>query len=267
MGFRSVIVLALLAIVISPASAQVSASSTFNPRPFSTPPIVGAPYSAIQISEHTQVLADGTHISQAATAPIHIYRDSAGRTRTERPFLAGAGIPSAVRETSSLIVIEDPVSGYQIVLDQVNRVAHRSTLPPLLGAPGTGRTASGGTLTTAIAPIGSQATANQRPEFSSESLGASTIEGVMVQGTLTKTTYPAGAIGNDQPIVTTRETWLSPELRLVILSKSSDPRTGDSITALSEINRAEPDPAVFQIPPGYEVVDETGPFTIKVTFP
>ena len=51
-------------------NGQFSASFVINPRPFFSMPITGAPYSAIQVSQGTQ----------------HMSRDSAGRTRTERPF-------------------------------------------------------------------------------------------------------------------------------------------------------------------------------------
>lgn len=46
---------------------------------------IGHPYSAEQITEHVQTLADGTHISQTVSK-VHLYRDSQGRTRTDREF-------------------------------------------------------------------------------------------------------------------------------------------------------------------------------------
>jgi hypothetical protein len=68
-------------------------------------------------------------------------------------------------------------------------------------------------------------------------------------------TYPVGAIGNDRPITTITETWTSPELKMVILSKDSDPRNGESTTRLTNVTRAEPDPSLFQIPADYEIID------------
>ena len=169
-----------------------------------------------------------------------------------------------VADIPAIIEINDPVSGYQIVLDQANQVAHRSVLPRRLGAPGT---VAGMIPNGLISGAGPQATMNQRPEVSSESLGTNTIQGVFVEGRLTKITYPTGMFGNDRPIVSTSESWYSPELKLMVLTKSSDPRSGEMTRTLSDLNRAEPDPALFQIPPGYQVVDETGIFTIKVTRP
>jgi len=53
---------------------------------FSLQAVVGHPYSADQVSEHVQTLADGTHITQAMQQTTKLYRDSAGRTRTEHVF-------------------------------------------------------------------------------------------------------------------------------------------------------------------------------------
>jgi hypothetical protein len=86
-------------------------------------------------------------------------------------------------------------------------------------------------------------------------LGTETIEGVLAEGKRTTIVYPIGAVGNDRPITTVSETWMSTDLKTVVLSKHSDPRSGESTTRLTNISRAEPDPALFQIPSDYEIVD------------
>jgi len=48
-------------------------------------------------------------------------------------------------------------------------------------------------------------------------------------------------------------------LKMVVLSKNSDPRSGESTTRLTNISRAEPDPSLFQIPADYEVVEPQTP--------
>ena len=58
-------------------------------------------------------------------------------------------------------------------------------------------------------------------------------------------------MGNDRPIQTADETWVSKELSLTLLEKYSDPRFGDSVTRVTSLNRSEPDPALFQVPPDY----------------
>jgi TonB family protein len=90
-------------------------------------------------------------------------------------------------------------------------------------------------------------------KVSSEQLTNQLVEGIECEGTRTVTTIPVGAIGNDRPIETTGETCYSPELRIMILSKRSDPRFGDSIYRVTNITRAEPEDALFRVPPDYKI--------------
>ena len=75
-----------------------------------------------------------------------------------------------------------------------------------------------------------------------------TIEGVAVEGRKTTTVIPAGQVGNEQPITIVSEEWRSPELNLLVLTKHSDPRTGESSYRLQNIIRAEPDPLALHGP-------------------
>jgi len=79
------------------------------------------------------------------------------------------------------------------------------------------------------------------------------IGGVVASGTRRTTTIAAGAIGNEQPIKIISEEWFSPELQILVMTEHSDPRTGRSTYQLSDINRNEPDPSLFQIPADYTV--------------
>jgi hypothetical protein len=80
-----------------------------------------------------------------------------------------------------------------------------------------------------------------------------TIDGLAVEGRKTTTTIPAGQVGNEQPITIVSEEWRSPELNLLVLTRHSDPRTGESIYRLQNIIRAEPDRSLFMVPPDYTV--------------
>jgi len=80
---------------------------------------------------------------------------------------------------------------------------------------------------------------------------------VYAEGTRVTTTYPVGSLGNDRPIVNVRETWTSPDLRLVVLSTDEDPRTGKQTTEVINLDHGEPDPALFQVPEGYTIRDQT----------
>jgi hypothetical protein len=88
-----------------------------------------------------------------------------------------------------------------------------------------------------------------------EQLGKQTIEGVEAEGTRTTITIPAGEIGNERPIEIVSERWYSPELQLVVMSRHNDPRTGETIYKLTNINRAEPAKTLFEVPAGYTVKD------------
>lgn len=80
-----------------------------------------------------------------------------------------------------------------------------------------------------------------------------TIEGVGAVGTRMTGTTEANVIGNSQPIVRVNETWFSPELRMPVLTKYSDPQSGNTTHKLVSLVRSEPDPALFQIPSDYTV--------------
>ena len=36
---------------------------------------------------------------------------------------------------------------------------------------------------------------------------------------------------------------------------------------MDNLSTSEPDPGLFQVPPGYQIVEETGPFTIQIKRP
>jgi hypothetical protein len=251
---------------------------------FGLQPLRGMPYSAQQITERVQTLADGTHITQTPQTTL-VYRDSEGRTRTEHIF---APPPGAVVATPApaFVEITDPVGGYRYTLDTHNHVAHRMAwAPPQFqksGAVATSIRKSAAeapanlaiaTIQTLPAPIppgnaappvinggdGSAGSSRPHPEMKHEDLGTQTIEGVAAEGRRTTVTYPEGMLGNDRPITTVSETWTSPELKLVVLTKMSDPRTGESTTRLANLSQSEPDAALFQVPADYSVQDTPQP--------
>lgn len=90
----------------------------------------------------------------------------------------------------------------------------------------------------------------------SESLGTKTIEGVEAEGTRTVKTIEAGAVGNDKPIEVVYEKWYSKDLELIIYSRNYDPRYGEQIYRLVNIDQTEPDNSLFTVPSDYKIVDE-----------
>lgn len=73
-------------------------------------------------------------------------------------------------------------------------------------------------------------------------------------------TIPAGDMGNELPINVVTETWFSPELQVTVLRKFNDPRYGEDIYRLTNINRTEPAKALFEIPAEYTIKEGPGMF-------
>jgi hypothetical protein len=76
---------------------------------------------------------------------------------------------------------------------------------------------------------------------------------VSATGTTVTETIPAGAIGNSQPIVHTRTTWISTQLSIPVEIKTSDPRFGTTDMELTNILTTEPSASLFVVPSGYTV--------------
>ena len=86
-----------------------------------------------------------------------------------------------------------------------------------------------------------------------EELGKQIIEGVEAEGTRTTVTIPAGEIGNERAIEIVSERWYAPELQLVVMTRHSDPRFGETTYKLTNVNRTEPVKSLFEVPAGYTV--------------
>lgn len=81
------------------------------------------------------------------------------------------------------------------------------------------------------------------------------------EGKRTTSVIPAGTIGNEQDIKVVNETWYSNDLQTMISSTRSDPRMGTTTYRLTNIQRAEPSPDLFQVPSDYNVRDMPKPDT------
>lgn len=219
--------------------------------------VKGAPYSADVITESVQVLSDGNRIVHRSTS--RVYRDSEGRTRREED--RAAGVPS--------IVISDPVAGSSWTLDADAHSARQSPSLPLIYGGNVNRQGElerlnvviNGQLSSFVARGGSTLWLNgpgTNEQTVEEKLAARIIEGVRVEGVRRTMTIPVGAIGNERPIVVTSEEWTSPELKVLVLSESNDPRTGTSTYKLVNLKRADPSPSLFQVPSDYTVIQTPG---------
>jgi hypothetical protein len=92
-----------------------------------------------------------------------------------------------------------------------------------------------------------------------EDLGTTTIQGVEARGKRFTWTTPAGAMGNDQPMVHTQETWITTgdnPKALNVRQVAEDPQFGKSTSELANLSLDEPDLSTFQPPEGYEIVTQ-----------
>ena len=223
----------------------------------SGPTVTGAPYSAEEKTETVQTLADGTRITNTSTA--RVYRDSQGRTRREMilPSLPGGPTPH------TLVSIFDPVEGVSLTLDPEAKVAHKMSFPATAGKTmlADKMRAETEAMSRRVAGVSGpnvtyrvlRTTDGQAPQR--EDLGVTSIEGVNAKGSRETTVIAVGAIGNDRPITVSSEHWESPELQVQVKSVRNDPRVGQTTFTLTNINRAEPDPSLFQVPPDYKLED------------
>jgi hypothetical protein len=207
--------------------------------------VTGAPFSATFSTQTTQALADGNQIQRSTTGSFA--RDSQGRTRRDMT-LPGIGPWAASGKAAPHVVfINDAVAGTQYILEPDSKTA-RQVQPPQGGRH---RHGGPGAFGQAGPPPGGQGP--DQKDVVTTSLGTQTINGVQAEGTRYVRTIPAGAIGNQNPIVITTERWYSSDLQMVVLSKRSDPRTGETVTQLTNIQRTEPDASLFQVPSNYTV--------------
>ena len=239
-----------------------------------TEPVAGAPYSAEAVTDIVQQLADGNRIVRQNKAQIS--RDGQGRTRREQGFaMFGPLVNGPNGNEMRNVQISDPTTGSMVMLDLNSRTAHKMPGMPRMMM-GNKIAVAGGANTNAgvnvekfefALPPPSEArggvmfnrveaiSAMQGEKPIVESLGTQFMEGVAVEGTRTTLTIPAGQIGNELPINVVSERWFSPDLKVLVMSRQSDPRFGETTYRLTNINRSEPSPQLFEIPANFTVVD------------
>jgi hypothetical protein len=228
--------------------------------------VKGAPYSADGITESTQTLGDGNHIRRTTKAGF--YRDSEGRTRHEQT-LGEIGPLTVSGEPIQTIVINDPVAGTTYMMNSREKTARKmpgkgSLMVKALSelAEAKARHEKELSRTESFSAQSYSITVNRRqggpdaPEQSNvkkESLGTQMFEGVAADGTRTTITIPAGAVGNERPIEAVTERWYSNQLHITVMTKTIDPRIGETVYQLKNIKLGEPPRTLFEVPSDYTV--------------
>ena len=202
--------------------------------------VTGAPFSASFSTESTETLADGNQIKHTSTGTIA--RDSQGRTRRDMTLPAFGPIAVSGQAAPHVTFIRDPVAGTRYTLEVDTKTARLMPAPPDKSE-FTKEARNGG------GPGGQAAD----KEVVTTSLGTQTIGGVTAEGTRYTRTIPAGQIGNVKAIVIVTERWYSADLQMVVMTKRSDPRSGETVFQMSSIARTEPAASLFQVPADYTV--------------
>jgi hypothetical protein len=205
------------------------------------PPLLNAPFTAVVHTEWTRPLGDGgtyTFVNQRRVA-----RDNQGRIYEERWLLVPRGSESQSR--MNVIQIADP-NAHTLYNCFLLQTPHRCTLESFREAPQT--VYKPVVATTGVLPnnIGTQ---------THEDLGTRDLSGIETHGTRDTTNYNAGVMGSDQPFSSHREFWQAPSLGINLSSEVVGPNAGKQVFTLTDVVPAEPDPAVFELPSGYAVVD------------
>lgn len=222
-------------------------------------PVLNAPYQADIVNESIEHLADGNVIQNSHTSKIA--RDSQGRTRTEET-IDKIGPWSSNSGQHTVIFISDPVAKVSYVLHPEDKTAEKMpehgfvrTFSTRRGERNMTFGGAGGneksiTIQNADDPGVPAEPANDRKV---DDLGTQQINGVTATGKRVTLTIPANTIGNQLPLVSTNETWYSPDLKTIVQSKRDDPRFGESTFSLTNIQKGEPPADLFQVPSDYTI--------------
>ncbi|HEV8366828.1 MAG TPA: hypothetical protein VGQ39_02660 [Pyrinomonadaceae bacterium] len=253
--------------------------------------VKGAAYSAQAVTETIQTLGDGNRIVNKFTSSL--YRDNEGRTRREqtikmlgplgdggeplqsifindpvagvsysldpRTHIAHKTLPFKLTQKLKPIGPGEPgmpphgVEGHRLEL----KIEGGPESTVVVKAPPPGASAIGHTFNIQTDGGGGMTYAFRRKgpndNEKNEQLGKQIIEGVEAEGTRSTITIPTGEIGNERPIEIVNESWYSPELQTVVMTRHSDPRSGELVYRLIDIDRSEPAKSLFEVPADYTV--------------
>ena len=254
--------------------------------------VKNAPYSAEIITEQQQNLADGNQIVNKRSAMS--YRDSAGRTRHEvrdaNGVLRTVTINDTVADTTYILNPDQKTAvkvgprreiarlagekargriaemnmegGERVIVKRIEREGDgelrrriREDVRIRVNKDlADGQRPAG---MERIGPVIAGAFGDMRwaSKASVKDLGTREIEGIKAQGKSRSYEIPAGEVGNRNPIVVASESWYAPELQVTVLTKRTDPRTGERSWRMSNVKREEPAAALFSVPSDYAVKD------------
>jgi hypothetical protein len=204
------------------------------------PPLVHAPFSLTLETEWSRPMTGGG--TYTLVNKRQIMRDSGGRIYQERWLLVPRN--GKMQSVMDFIQISNPsdhtLYNCQIDIKRCFVVAY------------TGSVSSN--YQPAIHPSG--ALSDNTGYHQHEDLGHNELSGLDTIGYREITTLNPGVFGNDQPMITTREFWYSPQLGINILSKLDSPQSGKQTFTARDISTSEPEARFFAVPEGFTVEDQ-----------
>jgi len=225
-------------LVLAPVSFAQTAPEALPLQTTSGTGFTGAPYSGKSTTVKEKMLTDGTRTTE--TFVELLWRDAEGRTRKE--FIRHAASGAEYRS----IIITDPVGGMYLKWDDNEETARRvASIWPVTPAQ---------RVTAPPSPV-NQGKVETRPDFRNEILTPQDINGVYAVGSRWNRTIRLEGESSNRVIEVTNELWISPDLRIIVRHVHDDPQTGKETTDVTDVVRGDPDPALFQAPKGYQVVD------------
>jgi hypothetical protein len=249
--------------LVLPSSAAASAPdpaipaviAAVMPRAANWGAVKSLPFSATETTTREQNLSDGTVIK--STVEVQLARDSEGRLRAESSLKPDAsGAPQG-----RVVTLWNPNDGKAITWITGNPSATFASITHLPESQLNSflSTLASSPQSATHPPPQRKLAASDSPNFQTESLSEQSIAGVQATGTRITQVIPAGTVDNDRDFTVVSETWTSTELKTTVRQVSSDPRTGTVTTELSNIDRTEPDPALFKVPSNVRVTDLPDP--------
>lgn len=212
------------------------------------------PFAGAFESEIVEILPNGTTERRRVTT--RVYRDSNGRVRREQSMNAD-GAAASPGELPQTVSIYDPVAGYRYSINIARRNGDRVKLQPTQpqGAPFNDRVPLSIEIVRGDGSPGKPVRKHILEPPRVENLGRQTIAGVEAQGRRVTFSIPAEAIGNAEPVETVYETWIAPDLRLLVKSVVKNPISGELTYRLTAINRSEQPRALFEAPASYRITE------------
>lgn len=207
------------------------------------PPKAKAPFSLILEIVWARGLADGGTITLENKRKIA--RDADGRIYMERWWL----VPRDGQQKSSMTTIQivDPLTHtlHNCFMRAPKKLCQLITYTP-----------SPETVYDFFGPNSSGKTISDSGDTEWVDLGKQLTSGVETIGKRVTEHYNQGVFGNDRVMTIEREFWYSPKLGFNLLSTRSDPRIGKQTFTVTNLILSDPDPALFQLPEGFSLVDD-----------